>query len=253
MNVRKILSYGKSFLRRQPFCRILLYHRIADIQEDPFLLSVSQKNFMDQVRWLKRNTEVVSLLELLCQLENGGIKKNCVCLTFDDGYADNFYKALPILKQFKAPATIFVTSGMVNKKEPFYWDENIRKEDQGRALRSAELFELAKESLIEIGSHTITHPYLPRLNLEDQKKEIFQSRVILEKILHKKISGFSYPFGTMRDYNKQTIKLVKNAGYNYACSNIQGVVDNKSSLYALPRCLVRDWSREEFKVKFQNF
>lgn len=246
------LSFYNIF-KRKLSCRVLLYHRVANVKDDPYLLSVSPDNFKNQIEWLKKNVNVIPIMKLVKQISTGEIKSYSFCITFDDGYADNFYNALPILRQFKVPATIFVTSGMINKKEPFCWDENTCKEDRGRALRSTELIKLAKEPLIDIGSHTITHPYLSRLDLKDQKKEIFQSKINLENILHKKISGFSYPFGTKRDYNEETIELVKNAGYNYACSNIPKKVNIKSQIYSLSRFLVRNWSIKEFEIKFRRF
>lgn len=231
---------------------ILLYHRIADVRDDPHHLSVSEVHFSEHIEWLASNTHVVSLSTLVKNLKNGVILPRTVCITFDDGYADNFYSALPILKQFQVPATVFITSRMIGKKNPFYWDENTNKKDQGRALNKVELIKLAKEPLIEIGSHTSTHPHLRARSIMDQEKEISESKIQLENIIKKRIKGFSYPFGTKRDYNKKTIDLIKTAGYEYACANFSGKVTRFSNPFEFPRIIIRNWTIEVFEHKIRQ-
>lgn len=246
------LDYFFFLFKIKPACYIFLYHRVADVKDDPHLLSVSVCNFRNQVAWLKKNFKVISLLELVNQIKTNSLNSESICLTIDDGYADSFYNALPILKQFKVPTTIFITSGMIDKKTPFYWDTNTNRNNQGRALNEMELIKLSKEPLIEIGSHTITHPHLTALSIIDQKKEIAESKMNLENIIKKRIIGFSYPFGTGKDYNKQTINLVKTSGYTYANANFPGRVNKFSNPYELPRIIIRNWPIEVFIKKMRK-
>lgn len=252
MRNNNMLSIFQAIFGRVYTCKILLYHRIADVKDDPHLLTVSVRNFNDQIDWLSRNFQVIPLLKLVSQIKSNALNSKAVCITFDDGYADNFYNALPILKKYEVPATIFVTSGMIGKKIPFYWDTNTNKTSRGRALNKIELIKLAKEPLIEIGSHTITHPNLSALSIIDQEKEITESNKKLEITIGQKINGFSYPFGTRKDFNKKTVELVKITGYSYACANFQGQATKFSNPYSLPRYIVRNWPIQIFKHKIEQ-
>jgi peptidoglycan/xylan/chitin deacetylase (PgdA/CDA1 family) len=102
---------------------VLLYHRVADRQMDPQLLSVSPRNFADHIEILRERYEPVRLGELV---ERRWVRRSSVrpvAVTFDDGYADNLHEALPILRDSSVPATFFVVAGQVESEEEFWWDE----------------------------------------------------------------------------------------------------------------------------------
>lgn len=229
-----------------PKTTILLYHRIADVQDDPHLLSVKPKNFKKHINYLKNNYQIISLDFLVKNLEKDKVPKKSVVITFDDGYADNYYHALPALEEFNVPATIFITSGKIADKKPFYWDKETRKQDRGRPLTRRELVKLSKSRLIEIGSHTVSHLHLSSLNIKEQKREILVSKRTLENIVKIRIKHFSYPFGAKNDYNKKTVKIVKSCGFISACANFCGMVTEKSDIYQLPRFIIRDWDQKTF-------
>ena len=102
---------------------ILLYHRVNNLLIDPQELSVTPENFELQLQFLKSQFKILSLKELLERRDNGLDIDGTIALTFDDGYADNYYNALPILEKNKVQATIFVTSGHVENSREFWWDE----------------------------------------------------------------------------------------------------------------------------------
>ncbi|MCX6800315.1 MAG: polysaccharide deacetylase family protein [Candidatus Falkowbacteria bacterium] len=226
---------------------ILFYHRVASIENDPNLLSVNPENFEKQLLYLKDHFKIISLKELAKRISSKKIVKGLVAITFDDGYVDNLTNALPILEKLQVPATIFVTAGKIGSSEPFYWDEKMNKNDQGRALTRDELRRLAKNSLIEIGAHTITHPHLSSLPFKIQKHEIEESKKILEVILDKPVISFSYPFGRKEDFNSDTVRIIKEAGFEIACSTIEGRITNDSTLLSVPRRVVRNWDMSVFK------
>jgi len=100
-----------------------MYHRIADVDIDPWQLSVSPGNFEAQIAFLQSNYNIIPLADLVEQLHEKKLRKNAVCITFDDGYADNYYQAFPILKKYNCPATFFIAGSYVNSKMLFWWDE----------------------------------------------------------------------------------------------------------------------------------
>jgi peptidoglycan/xylan/chitin deacetylase (PgdA/CDA1 family) len=94
----------------------LLYHRVADVADDPLRLTVSRANFASQVAAL--GDRIVALEQLV----GGEVPDGAVALTFDDGYADN----LPALRDAGVPATVFVSTGHVAHGRAFWWDELAR-------------------------------------------------------------------------------------------------------------------------------
>lgn len=101
---------------------ILMYHRIAKAEYDPWRLAVSPDAFAGQVGWLKRNRTLLPLAEFAERHAQGRLPKAAVALTFDDGYACNAEVAAPILRSLDAPATIFLTTAMLSAPAGFWWD-----------------------------------------------------------------------------------------------------------------------------------
>lgn len=79
---------------------VLLYHRVADLDSDPERLAVSPTHFREQMNYLKEHYRIVRF-----EGDWSGLQESAVAVTFDDGYADNFYEALPILEETGVPAT----------------------------------------------------------------------------------------------------------------------------------------------------
>jgi peptidoglycan/xylan/chitin deacetylase (PgdA/CDA1 family) len=112
-----------------------------------------------------------------------------------------------------------------------------------RSLTNKELLTLDKGELIEIGAHTVTHPFLSKVPEALQRDEIQQSKDYLEKILGHTVMSFSYPNG---DYTEDTISIVQEAGFTCACSSVVGRVCSDSNHFLLPRVVVEDWDGETF-------
>jgi len=102
---------------------ILLYHRIARLESDPWSLCVTPEHFAEHLEVIRRHCPV-----RLSQIQPRGKifsrrSGYSVAITFDDGYADNFYEAAPLLDRHGIPATFFIVTGYVGAACGFWWDE----------------------------------------------------------------------------------------------------------------------------------
>lgn len=100
-----------------------MYHRVANTAGDPWQLTVNPDNFEGQLAMLKQNFNIISVSELQLRLENKNLLENCICLTFDDAYEDNFLNATPLLEKYNCPATFFIPTNFINSTKTFWWDE----------------------------------------------------------------------------------------------------------------------------------
>lgn len=218
---------------------ILIYHAVGN---SPW--AISENNFRQQVCWLKANTQIVSLTELLAK----SLKKNTVevALTFDDGYACLHDIVLPILKTENATATVYINTGWIGENVEtrevsrsdlgHYPDENFLIWDEVKTL---------DQHGWEIGSHGVDHFDLTQYNDSIVKSELAVSKQIIEEKLQKKCSHFAYTFG------KHTLTLrnfVEHAGYDYAVTGQHGPYKNTDHPLVIPRLHVgQNFTLEDFK------
>jgi glycosyltransferase involved in cell wall biosynthesis/peptidoglycan/xylan/chitin deacetylase (PgdA/CDA1 family) len=101
---------------------ILLYHRVAEPETDPWSLAVARDRFAEQVEILREGFTPIPLRELVEKLDDG-LPERAVAITFDDGYADNLENALPLLERAGLPATFFLTTGKLGEDGEFWWDD----------------------------------------------------------------------------------------------------------------------------------
>jgi peptidoglycan/xylan/chitin deacetylase (PgdA/CDA1 family) len=102
---------------------ILMYHRVTELANDPYLLAVTPRRFADHLKAIRAHGVPMRLEELVGSLRNGKVPARAVVVTFDDGYADNLHCAKPLLARYEVPATVFVTAGQVGCGREFWWDE----------------------------------------------------------------------------------------------------------------------------------
>jgi peptidoglycan/xylan/chitin deacetylase (PgdA/CDA1 family) len=321
--------YASRFFQR-PI--ILAYHRVADLDCDPQLLSVTRRHFAEHLHVIRERSQPMRLQELALALRKGGVIPSGVVVTFDDGYADNLIHAKPILERHEVPATVFVTTGYTGEECDFWWDEldkmllqtdvlpavlrvsvsgrayqwdlkgtpkangellngrwsitesrdptprhaayrtlhqllrpmaeeerrlvlgelrlwacGVEALSHGEALSAAEIIKLARGGLVEVGSHSVTHPVFASLPIEAQRLEIEKSKKDLEEILGLPVCSFAYPYGGKKDYTADTLATVQKAGYLCACANFPAPVKATTDVFQLPRYLVRDWDGDEFR------
>ena len=112
------------FLKR--FCRhavVLMYHRVTQVDVDPWNLSVTPANFERHLTVIRRHTAPIHLHDLAAARNRGDIPECGLAITFDDGYANNLNMAAPLLAQYAVPATVFVAAGYTDCNVEFWWDE----------------------------------------------------------------------------------------------------------------------------------
>lgn len=119
--MRRALHWLRRRLPRPARPAILMYHRVATPAHDPWGLSVAPALFRDQLQALRRRRQLLAMDEFVERLGRGTLPSRAVAITFDDGYVDNLTVAKPLLEQFGAPATMFVSTGSLGG-ENFWWD-----------------------------------------------------------------------------------------------------------------------------------
>ena len=93
---------------------VLIYHRVLETPDPLAPREMTAQIFRWQMELLQRYANVLPMHDALRRLADGTLPRRAVCVTFDDGYADNERIALPILREFAIPATVFVTTGFVD-------------------------------------------------------------------------------------------------------------------------------------------
>ncbi|MBM4286572.1 MAG: polysaccharide deacetylase family protein [Deltaproteobacteria bacterium] len=203
---------------------ILAYHSIAPHGELP--LSVKVEEFARQMQYFhEQGCQGCSLEEALASEDRGNGERRVV-LTFDDGYGDNYANAFPVLARLGFTATIFVAVSFVGSRRTFPWHSRTSP----RPLDWGEIAEMAQQGIV-FGSHTLSHPDLTQIPVEDAWREIAQSKDILEQRLGLEVTSFSYPKGKL---SREIQEMVQAAGYKQAVAlrPPQGAAPGR---FALPR------------------
>lgn len=201
---------------------VLFYHFIGT-PEHPSKLFVSKKAFDAQLAFLKYGGYRVLSLDEFYAVKTGKMKApfRAVVLTFDDCSNWCFYcTALPIIEKYNLPVANFMVYDCAMKGT-----QDSMSFKQGR--------EAIKKG-ITIGSHSISHPHFNEIDKQALRKEIFESKRLLEKELGTTVNYFSYPFGV---YTPEAEEFAKEAGYRMAFATGK-VKAETGDLYAIPRVKV---------------
>ena len=150
-----------------------------------------------------------------------------VCITFDDGYSDNFTLADPMLKLLGVPFTVYITTGLIDNKLPLWWYPGERL-----GISAEELKQLDADPLCTIGAHTVSHPKLDTLTYDNQYQEIAQSKQALEDLLGHEVKHFSFPHGA---HNSDTLDICRQLGFQTVVKSWGGPLRRGEKSYPLPR------------------
>ncbi len=180
----------------------LMYHKISD-NDTPTAFTISSKTFEDDIKYLKdKGYTFCTATEFNSEIKKGN-KSKLVAITFDDGYASDFEKALPILEKYNAKATFFIIGELIGK-------EGYMNEHQLKAL--------ARSEYAQIGSHTyklhnMKQQHLKLVYKKDMAElalsDYLRNKKLLEKLIGMQVTSASYPYGI---YNKYFDSLLKQEG-----------------------------------------
>jgi peptidoglycan/xylan/chitin deacetylase (PgdA/CDA1 family) len=228
---------------------ILTYHSISEGRSP---LRTSPQLFQEQMEWLKRNTCVVPLAEVVAALkEKGPLRPRRVAITFDDGFQDLYTQAAPVLRQLKLPVIVFLATGYCGRTNA--WPGQPEWVDELPLLNWEQIRELAAQG-VSFGAHTVTHPSLTELQISQAEREIAESKKHIEKATGRSAELFCYPYGR---WNSSVQEIAKRY-FRGACSTAAGVVKPGADPFALPRVdahYVRHpaWYRLVFTHRFQTY
>ncbi|MDX1741611.1 MAG: polysaccharide deacetylase family protein, partial [Rhodothermales bacterium] len=123
---RKKVRLAARWLRSRFGSRVLVlgYHRVAQVDHDPYGICVSPDALEQQLRALSKVARPLDVSTLAEDLNANRIRRGSVVVTFDDGYADLLDAALPLLHKYEIPATVFVATGSID--DEFWWDRVYR-------------------------------------------------------------------------------------------------------------------------------
>lgn len=202
--------------------------------------AISEEAFNDQLRYLGDNG--YSALTLAQVLDILGGKEQApprpVLITFDDGYVDTLYVALPYLRTREMTATLFVISAYVGQSNRW----NPKACYDVTHLNWQEL-RYWLESGCDIGGHTHEHLCMTRLNLHEMRTAVSVNKSVLEDHLYMRLRAFAYPYGA---YNRQIMDIVSEH-YEVGFAVDNGSLDARANRYALHRLSINPkWSLSEF-------
>ena len=249
-------GYYRTRLGRRglPGVAVLSYHSVRadddkEAAELPYAnLHVTVSTLRSHLRSIRKNVNPISLDQWRRALRGEGSLPRCPLLvTFDDGYRSVAKLALPLLQHYEIPAVVFACSGPMEEGTLLWYDALARQEGEARVESSKrdagryaeesvrfahtpsppndplqpmsppELRLLVESGLVEIGSHTVSHPILSQLDVEAQRRELLESKQKLEGWTGKAVRALAYPNGIPGvDYTEETLRLVEEVGYDMA-------------------------------------
>jgi peptidoglycan/xylan/chitin deacetylase (PgdA/CDA1 family) len=196
--------------RAERLCRsrsvILGYHGVSrpSLRNDLSRLLVHPSRFRAQLELLvEAGFQFVTVSQLARLAAGGEPPAGYAAISFDDGMRNNHTIALPILREYDIPATVYVTIGFIGGVSPWIGDGADNK-----MLSEQEIRELAAAGW-ELGAHTMTHPDLCVLDYDACRAEIEDSKSALERLGGRPVETFAYPFGR---YGPETVAATRDSG-----------------------------------------
>lgn len=198
---------------------ILMYHSIEYTSDKADRLTVSPDIFEKQMKYLRDNGYNVVGLEKAAEYTRSDKTppKKTVAITIDDGYENNYKYAYPVLKKYRIPAAIFIIVDFVGREGFLDW---------------ARIKEMSDSRVIDIESHTMSHPWLTGCDDSALKHELVDSKKALETNIGKEVKFLCYPMG---GYDERVKAAAKEAGYEAAFATKPRHLKRSHDLYEIKR------------------
>ena len=197
---------------------VLYYHRVADDYLNPWTIACD--DFLQQIDWMQENLDLISLQEAQRRIRTGN-DRPAVAITFDDGYSDNSFFAMPLLIERQIPVTYFVTTYHTAHGKPFPHDVD---RNEPLAPNTIESIRALANAGIEIGGHTRTHIDLGSgLTDEQIYDEVIAATREMESMIGTSIQYFAFPFGMKNNLDPRVFQLLHDNGFFGVCSAYGGV------------------------------
>ena len=184
--------------------------------------SVTPEIFEKQLAYLANNGyTAISLddLERYIKLGTTTVARP-VMLTFDDGWKNEYTYAFPLLKKYNMTATFFIYTNPIGKDKRFMTWEDVQEMDAAG---------------MSIQGHSLSHPYLTKMPIDQERREVVESKKKLEEKLGKKVTHFASPFGQT---DERLVSLLKEAGYSTGRTTVWGATHSERDLMSLSGFLV---------------
>ena len=224
---------------------ILMYHSVGGKEQSGrggyYQTSVSPENFSRQMAFLhRRGYSTCTLGEAIACLEKpaGRTEDKMVVITFDDGFADFYWEAFPILHSFGLTATMFLPTGFISDSPVAFKEQCCMTWSQVRELQKCG---------IEFGSHTVTHPQLRTLGRPAIERELEDSKRVIEDKTGCAVDSFAYPYAFPQvdvQFKQLLRECLENAGYSNGVCTMVGRADSCSDRFFLERLPVNDLDDE---------
>lgn len=228
---------------------ILTYHSISEGRSP---LRIAPQLFAQQMEWLAANAKVVSLGTLVEQLRSRSpLPARTVALTFDDGFADFYANAAPVLSKLRLPAIVFLPSRFVGGLNN--WPGQPAWVQPEPLMNWQQISELASEK-IQMGSHSVSHPDLSALPAAEIEAEATVSQREIAQRTGQAAEFFCYPYGRWSPAARDVVSKC----YRGACSTEAATLRPGCDPYSLPRVdahYVRDLAvfRRMFTASFRAY
>ncbi len=273
---------------------ILNYHGVEEKPDPLFPDAIDSNTFKWHMDLLQRYCNVLSIEKAIKLLKEGRLPPCAACITFDDGYANNYEVALPILKSHGLVATFFIASGFLDGGR--MWNDTLIEAIRGSKKEELDLQKLGlgivpistrterleaishlltalkhrdpverldkieaianisetmlpeglmmtseqvkalSEAGMGVGGHTVKHPILASVSVDEARQEISDGKAQLEALTGTPVRVFAYPNGKAgKDYTRAHADLVKELDFIGAVTTERGVATQNTDHYQLPR------------------
>ena len=184
-----LVQQTRFFWEKKCISSFLCFHNICN--EDLNIYSITEDNFISILQSFEGSFRNIGEV---CSLVSHG-----VVLSFDDGFCSTYEIAFPILRKYKIPFIVYVSTDYIGR--PGY-------------LSKEQVFEMSKESQIcEIGSHMCSHRKTREMTDEEIMCEWGESKLILESIIGKPVIHAALPYGSFASCSMKSIRIGLKVGY----------------------------------------